>query len=206
MSWHFFLTILLALAVIYTIWQQRKFIEQLEYDRGLRQDFEDEYRQDSKSFFEAVNTVRDSFDQLAVQNMKNVELLERLQFKQTPEPKEWSFIVGGQELSFTPLSPAEWANAMDDVPALLYSYFDAKSKGAITGEQLERVVKEAMPLIKASAPEADLTYLTVPEALDAIAKISVANGIDKSLGIFIQKKHAQVLSVPPKDTDNAPAN
>lgn len=108
--------------------------------------------------------------------------------------KAWELTIGGQAVPVKALPPDEWARALQDLPDFLFSYAIAKteSRGDLQGPELEKLMSRARDWITASATgegvRPDLDHLTVPEAMDAIVRISRLNGLDENLAAWFRER------------------
>lgn len=112
----------------------------------------------------------------------------------------WEVRVGGQPVAIRALSPAQWAAALQDLPAFLFMYAAGERGKEAQGDVLERTYATAQQWLLACAIDpsaADLGRLTVPEAAEAIKRIAALNGIDAHLGEVLQKKMLQRPSTRP---------
>lgn len=109
-----------------------------------------------------------------------------------PAPGEWAVQVGGQSVALRALTPAQWAAALQDLPGFLFAYVAAQERGQSADEELlNKLVETAQRWVLACAinpGEVQLERLTIPEALEAIRRISALNGVDSALGEMLQKK------------------
>jgi hypothetical protein len=109
-----------------------------------------------------------------------------------PASDDWSVRVGGQPVVLRALTPAQWAVALQDLPGFLFAYVSAQERGQSADEELlNKLVETAQRWILACAinpGEVQIERLTIPEALEAIRRISALNGVDSALGEMLQKK------------------
>ena len=113
--------------------------------------------------------------------------------------KRWLVTVGGVEAPIRALPPGEWAKALSELPDFLFTYAMAKAKGegkeALQEGELEKLTARArewiaVSLVPAAGEEVrpDLDHLTVPEAMDAIVRISRLNGLDENLAAWFRER------------------
>jgi len=106
--------------------------------------------------------------------------------------KTWELVIGGQAFPIKALPAGEWARAMQDLPDFLFSYAITKTEGRgdLQGPELEKLMSRAQDWIAAShageGVRPDLDHLTVPEAMDAIVRISRLNGLDENLAAWFR--------------------
>jgi len=142
--------------------------------------------------------------------------LAELEQKTLPIPgidqgeKRWALTIGGNPVEIHALPPAEWARALQDLPDFLFSYALAKQGGGSEGmkaEELEKLTARARDWIAASIVDTsegvrpDLDHLTVPEAMDAVVRISRLNGLDENLAAWFRSRGSSDAAASGRDRE-----
>jgi len=136
---------------------------------------------------------------------QRLKALERIQPKDVPgvteEQKDWAVIVGGERVPVKTMQPADWLEAMQELPEYVYIYAQNQAQGkALESKDFESILNLAKKWIKACAEgEVNLDRLSIPEAEHAVSHIAGLNGVTENLREFFRQR-IKGLAQPSQDS------
>lgn len=112
--------------------------------------------------------------------------------------KDWSVIVDGQRVALTPMTGADWLEAINELPEFVFAYAQGQAKGQpLIGSDLQAVLELAKRWITACAEgEVNLDRLSIPEAEHAVTRIAELNGVTENLRAFFRERLKAVVGNP----------